>query len=471
MENSRLANFLGIGVKVDHANDTFLTNITAYGVSNNGSSITLVIDSAASGTNITNFLGGSSGLHGLVVQNTLSGGAPTWIFVNNFQADCSTGSGWLFDSTLGSSMIGATFLNSWSSGSGACGSPVVPGVAGIEVAGGVNIHIGGGSKIRSNSGDGILIDGRGVSNLQIEGNLITGNGFCTVCGAAVYSGIHITAPAHALQIVGNTLGNTGNNGENQIYGVDVETSVAGLILSDNLCDENRSSCFNPSLSSVQSILHLAESGNATTTDRFSPDQKFPGDIANFSGVTAPLIAPHMSPVYGSLNNFMLGFGGNLHFDGANWRTDTDGGSNGAFGLLGTYGGNVNSCLYAIPVSSPAKGQTLAPANLLGYCVFGISTQGVSIAKGVQPGSGVQHMRGAIGCKTPATAGATCTSPPQVWVKPFADANYTLSCSVDSPTGVPVISSVSKSAGSFAITVAALTAVAAGGSYDCIGIHD
>jgi hypothetical protein len=187
---------------------------------------TLVIDSAAGGTNINDVVGGDSGLHGLVVQNTLSGGPPTWIFANNFQAHCSTGSGWLFDATLGSAMIGVTFLNSWSSGAGGCGT-VTPGVAGIEVAGGVNIHIGGGSKIRSNFGDGVLVDGKGVNNLQIEGNMITGNGFCKQRGAAVYSGIHITAPAHTVQIVGNTIGNTFNDNENQLYGVNVEAGVAG----------------------------------------------------------------------------------------------------------------------------------------------------------------------------------------------------------------------------------------------------
>jgi hypothetical protein len=260
-------NFVGIGVQVDHANDTFLNHVTAYGSPHNDSSRILVIDSAAGGTNINDFLGGNAGLHGLVVQNTLTGGAPTWIFANNFQADCATGSGWLFDSTLGSSMIGATFLNSWSSGSGACGATVVPGVAGIEVAGGVNIHIGGGSKIRSNSGDGILVDGKGVNNLQIEGDLITGNGYCKQCGAAVYSGVHITAPAHTVQIVGDTIGNTFNDNENQLYGVNVEAGVAGLIIANNLCDDNRGGCFNPTIRRVESKLHFAESGNVSTTDK------------------------------------------------------------------------------------------------------------------------------------------------------------------------------------------------------------
>jgi hypothetical protein len=270
LEDSRLVDFVGIGVEIDHANDTFLTHITAYGVPRNETSRTLVIDSGAGGTNITDFVGGASGLHGLVVQNTLGRAAPTWIFAQNFQADCSTGSGWLFDSTLGSSMIGATFLNSWSSGAGGCGEKVVPGVAGIEVAGGVNIHIGGGSKIRANSGDGVLVDGKGVSNLQIEGDLITGNGYCKQCGAAAYSGIHITATAHTVQIVGNTLGNTFNANENQLYGVNVEAGVAGLIVANNLCDDNRGGCFNPDIARVESTLHHVESGNVTTTDKYSP---------------------------------------------------------------------------------------------------------------------------------------------------------------------------------------------------------
>jgi hypothetical protein len=266
LQDSRLVNFVGIGVEIDHANDTFLTQITAYGVPHNHTGRTLVIDSGAGGTNITDFVGGASGLHGLVVQNTLGGGAPTWIFAQNFQADCSSGSGWLFDSTLGSSMVGATFLNSWASGAGGCGT-VTPGVAGIEIAGGVNIHIGGGSKIRANSGDGVLVDGKGVNNLQIEGDLITGNGFCTQCGAATYSGIHIRAPAHTVQIVGNTVGNTFNANENQLYGVNVEAGVAGLIVANNLCDDNRAGCLNPTIGKVEASLHFAESGNVSTTDK------------------------------------------------------------------------------------------------------------------------------------------------------------------------------------------------------------
>jgi len=83
----------------------------------------------------------------------------------------------------------------------------------------------------------------------------------------VYSGIHITAPAHTVQIVGNSLGNTFNGTENQLYGVDVEAGVAGLIVANNLCDDNRGGCLNPTLADVESNLHFAKSGNVSTTDK------------------------------------------------------------------------------------------------------------------------------------------------------------------------------------------------------------
>jgi hypothetical protein len=88
------------------------------------------------------------------------------------------------------------------------------------------------------------------------------------------------------------------------------------------------------------------------------------------------------------------------------------------------------------------------------------------------GTGVKHKRGAVGCSTAASVGATCTSGAQSWAgNPFADTNYTLTCTLDTPTAVPVVSSVGKSTGTFTITIAALTASAATGSYNCTAIHD
>jgi hypothetical protein len=99
--------------------------------------------------------------------------------------------------------------------------------------------------------------------------------------------------------------------------------------------------------------------------------------------------------------------------------------------------------------------------------------GLKVGAGIaNNGGGVKHIRGAVGCTTAASAGATCTSSAISWSTPFADSNYTLVCTLETPTGIPVVSSVSKSTGaSFTMTIAALTAVGATGSYDCVGGHD
>jgi hypothetical protein len=148
----RCSAFIGICVQVDHANDTFLNQGIAYGTVGNVTGITLLIESGAGGTHATNFVGGNSGLHGLVIRNTISPLAqPTWMFVDNFESNLSYGSGWNFDSSLGTGVIGFNAINSWSAGS-ATG-------AGIEIHGGSEINITGGNKIRANWCDGILVSG------------------------------------------------------------------------------------------------------------------------------------------------------------------------------------------------------------------------------------------------------------------------------------------------------------------------
>jgi hypothetical protein len=67
--------------------------------------------------------------------------------------------------------------------------------------------------------------------------------------------------------VGNTLGNTFNANENQLYGVNIEAGVAGLVVANNLCDDNRARCLNPTVGKVEASLHFAESGNVSTTDK------------------------------------------------------------------------------------------------------------------------------------------------------------------------------------------------------------
>jgi hypothetical protein len=87
------------------------------------------------------------------------------------------------------------------------------------------------------------------------------------------------------------------------------------------------------------------------------------------------------------------------------------------------------------------------------------------------GSGFKHKRVAVGCTTAAAVGAACTSAALAWGTAFADANYTIACTLTGPTGQPHISSVAQIAASFTVTIAADTAVAATGTVDCIAVHD
>lgn len=93
------------------------------------------------------------------------------------------------------------------------------------------------------------------------------------------------------------------------------------------------------------------------------------------------------------------------------------------------------------------------------------------------GSGFKHKRFAspLGgtCPTAGSAGAPCTSGNLNWTTAFVDNNYSVSCTLLSPTGQPHLSSVALQAAGAGITVtiAADTAVAANAAVDCIAVHD
>lgn len=156
--------FSGDGNSIDHTTDTHITDNIFYAhidpISrlSNTTSRSLVINTLAESTHIKSFDGGYSGLHGFVVQNTLSGKtSPTWIFADDLLADCSFGSAWLFDSSLGSSEIGFTATNSWAAGAGqSCdGTPTIRNALadGVTISGGAGIYIHT-SHIRANAGNG-----------------------------------------------------------------------------------------------------------------------------------------------------------------------------------------------------------------------------------------------------------------------------------------------------------------------------
>lgn len=277
IERCRLGNFTGVGVAIDHANDTYLNELTVYGKSsNNSTSVSLLVNDNAGGIIIDNFVGGSSGLHGLWIRHSMGGAYPKFLFANNFETDLASSDGWLFDSTLGSSNLEATFLNSWSAGNGG---------AGVHIAGGTGIHIGGGSKIRCNRRDGILIDGHSQLGITLEDNFILGN---NQSNSRNLSGIRIVNHPGPVTISGNQIGNYPESGGHQKYALLTESDVEGLIFSNNNCWHNEVGC-----AEVSSVVRskMTYSGNMAEDQGPLPNY-FPGTLTagGFAGNNIPIVS-------------------------------------------------------------------------------------------------------------------------------------------------------------------------------------
>lgn len=89
------------------------------------------------------------------------------------------------------------------------------------------------------------------------------------------------------------------------------------------------------------------------------------------------------------------------------------------------------------------------------------------------GGGFKHIRGVTGCATAASTAATCDTT-ITWTTPFADANYTATCSGDGTVSGPPLSGGinSKLAASVKFrTVTATSAAAQFAAVECIAIHD
>ena len=123
----------------------------------------------------------------------------------------------------------------------------------------------------------------------------------------------------------------------------------------------------------------------------------------------------------------------------------------------------------------ASGSTLFLGTAAVNNVQTITAAGTTFNVGVaNNGSGSKHVRSITTCTTAAAVGATCTTASIDWPgADFADANYTLTCSLSgTQTNVPVIVGTTKAAGNFTVTIAALTAAAAStDKIECIAVHD
>lgn len=126
-----------------------------------------------------------------------------------------------------------------------------------------------------------------------------------------------------------------------------------------------------------------------------------------------------------------------------------------------------------PIASTAKSGPNSQM-LSGGIIAGETSvmKGVTIDKSVTPdGSGIKHIRVSM-CTTTETAGASCDTALR-WTTSFADANYTLSCTLNSDghRGETALEFFSKSAAGATLRLSNVTAGANTGVANCIAMHD
>lgn len=114
--------------------------------------------------------------------------------------------------------------------------------------------------------------------------------------------------------------------------------------------------------------------------------------------------------------------------------------------------------------------TIAASGNLTCSTVG-SVTNLAVSTGVTNANGMQHVR-TSGCTTAASANSTCDTA-ITWPVAFADTNYTVAATLDTPTGglVFVLSTKNKATTGIDVTLITLTAVASSGIVDIIAMHD
>lgn len=232
IERARFSDFIGYGIACDHANDNFFTDDTFYGKQSNTTGITILIDSACTGSQLSNLVGGSSGKNFLKVQHTLDGKYPTFLFARNTQCDLANSDCYLFDSSLRTANLDYVFLNCWAAGAGGTG---------IHVSGGSGMRFEG-CIVRENSKDGFTLDQTNSNGIFIDHNLIEGNNQ----SKGSYNGITVSAHVNALSVTGNIIQDYPETGGNQGYAFSTSSDIEGLIFANNFCSNNVMGCANVS---------------------------------------------------------------------------------------------------------------------------------------------------------------------------------------------------------------------------------
>jgi hypothetical protein len=94
------------------------------------------------------------------------------------------------------------------------------------------------------------------------------------------------------------------------------------------------------------------------------------------GTNADAPGAWLNPDFGSNNNWMMGFGNNVLWNGTAWQLRGDGVNNGGSAMLGSYG-DTHLGIYVIP-STGGSNQTVSSGNMPKYQVASIDSTGMSI---------------------------------------------------------------------------------------------
>jgi hypothetical protein len=210
-----IQSFAGTRFKVDYTVEGLIEGVDAFGSPTNTTPL-LLIDSGTSGLYVSTLAGGYAGT-GVRIQfteNTSTSLGPKYLFFDKLISDTCATDCLYFDSSLNSGEAGYfTFTNSWFAGATNNG---------VHISGGMGITITGGTKIRSNLQNGVLIDGNS-SYLTISDSFITANNVSNTSGD---SGILDTYGSVELNIRGNIIGNVIDTNGHQAYGLS-RTGVTG----------------------------------------------------------------------------------------------------------------------------------------------------------------------------------------------------------------------------------------------------
>ena len=204
------------------------------------------------------------------------------------------------------------------------------------------------SKIRANTGCGVLIDDPNVADVSINGDKILSN---NVGNSDNGNGVCVTEPVDGLSVSHSTITNRFESWGHQKYAISI-VGGKNLRIDHNDLDGNEKG----TISSSAQLGTYVQDGNTNSSAADPIDNYYLGSIGAFSpagrGVASWLIP------YSTLDG-LGGLGLNVRRVGREWVFASDGTKNGGSALLAGTDGSLN--VVAVPSSGSASPRTLSRA--------------------------------------------------------------------------------------------------------------